>query len=143
MVKKSRKSQYETEKNVKCVYGTIDSHNFVSAYLTFNTWIEPLNNDHESSLKRFRRTLLDEFYNSLQKTSLFDKKNYIFDFKTKENRLQLNNKTFTSLQINIYANKNINVEWDSNTKKEITYICECMCNLFLDNNKLILTKTGK
>lgn len=104
-MKKGKTSKLNILKDAKCHYGTVDSKDFKSLYIVFQTWVEP--KDEYENWNRITGQIKRQIQHTLLEVtdySLFDKKQ-IVDLDLRTSGIQKNKRSFLSLEITLFLNK--------------------------------------
>jgi len=143
MEKKTKKVSLDLENGIVVDYGTMDYINFKSAFMQFRCWVQPNNSEYIKHLDTFKRSIKDELKSILNNQDKFDKSFYIVDLKLKDNRMNVNKKSFMQLTVNLYNKGGIRSDWNKEVKHELVNISKTLSNTITNNNNITLTKTGK
>jgi hypothetical protein len=143
-MKKGKTAKISGFRTSKVIYGTVDSKNFKSLYLNFQTWVEP-KDDYESWTRitqNMCRSIKHSVYDNIDK-SLFDEK-FIVDMDLRTSGLQTKKKSFMNLEINLYLIDEIDFK-SLLLKRKLKKIIKGIYEDVLTNNeyfKFYLTKNG-
>ena len=144
-MKKGKTTKLSGYKTFKSHYGTIDSQNLKSIYINIQTWVEPKievenwNRVVQNTSRSFKHSIL----NHINK-EIFDVK-FIVDLDLITSGLQLNKKSFMSLEITLFLIESIDFK-SLILKKHIKKLIKDIYGDVLNKNKyfkLNLTKNGK
>jgi hypothetical protein len=144
-MKKGKTTKLSGYKTFKSHYGTIDSQNLKSIYINIQTWVEPKievenwNRVVQNTSRSFKHSIL----NHINK-EIFDVK-FIVDLDLRTSGLQLNKKSFMSLEITLFLIESIDFK-SLILKKHIKKLIKDIYGDVLNKNKyfkLNLTKNGK
>ena len=145
-MKKGKTSQLKGFKTAKVLYGTVDSVNLKSLYLNIQTWVEPIKEceNWNRVVHNMSRNIKHSVYESIN-VEIFDSK-YIVDLDLRSSGLNVNKKSFMSLEVNFFILENKldfkSLEIKESLKKITNKI---FLNNFLKNEnfKFYLTKKDK
>jgi hypothetical protein len=143
-MKKGKTAKISGFRTSKVIYGTVDSKNFKSLYLNFQTWVEP-KDDYESWTRitqNMCRSIKHSVYDNIDK-SLFDEK-FIVDMDLRTSGLQTKKKSFMNLEINLYLIDEIDFK-SLLLKRKLKKLIKGIYDNVLTNNeyfKFYLTKNG-
>ena len=144
-MKKGKTSKIQTHNFAKISYGTVDSVELKSIYLSIQTWVEPID-EYENwnrIVLNMSRAIKHATFDSVDR-KLFEEK-FIVDLDLRSSGISLGKKSFMNLEINFYLIKD-GVNFKS---KEIKDSLKKIANNIFDevfyNNeyfKFYLTKKG-
>ena len=143
-MKKGKTAKISGFRTSKVIYGTVDSKNFKSLYLNFQTWVEP-KDDYESWTRitqNMSRSIKHSVYENIDKT-LFDEK-FIVDMDLRTSGLQTKKKSFMNLEINLFLIDEIDFK-SILLKRKLKKIIKGIYDDVLTKNdyfKFYLTKNG-
>lgn len=133
-MKKGKKIALNIFNDIKTSYGTVDSTNFKSLFVNMQTWVEPIM--YSSNWRSVIGSLSREMKHSVREkllTSNF-KNVFILDLDLRSSGISFKKKSFLSLEITLYPEKDKNFKSDE-TKK---FISELINKIYIDtlkNNK--------
>jgi hypothetical protein len=101
-MKKGKTSKLSIFDDAKCVYGTVDSINFKSLYINIQSWVEPI--IEVKNWDRVTGNLNRQLKHNLLEVIDQDvfEKNSIVDLDLRSSGIQLNKKSFMSLEITLF-----------------------------------------
>lgn len=143
-MKKGKTAKISGFRTSKVIYGTVDSKNFKSLYLNFQTWVEP-KDDYESWTRitqNMSRSIKHSIYDNLDR-NLFDEK-FIVDMDLRTSGLQTKKKSFMNLEINLFLIDGIDFK-SVILKRKLKKIIKGIYDDVLTKNdyfKFYLTKNG-
>jgi len=113
-MKKGKTSKIQGFKNVKVIYGTVDSINFKSVYLNIQTWVEPIiySENWQRIVLNLSRAIKHTIYENINKKFFDDK--FIVDLDLRSSGLVEGKKSFLSLELTLFFN---DIEFDFKSKK--------------------------
>ena len=143
-MKKGKTAKLSGFRNSKITYGTVDSKNFKSLYLSLQTWVEPIKNSENWTrvVLNMNRSIKHSIYNNIDKTTFDDK--FIVDMDLRTSGLTLKKKSFMNLEINLYIIDELDFK-DLKLKRKLKEIIKGIYDdIIYKNNqfKFYLTKNG-
>jgi hypothetical protein len=143
-MKKGKTAKLSGFRNSKITYGTVDSKNFKSLYLSLQTWVEPIKNSENWTrvVLNMNRSIKHSIYNNIDKTTFDDK--FIVDMDLRTSGLTLKKKSFMNLEINLYIIDELDFK-DLKLKRKLKEIIKGIYDDILHKNnqfKFYLTKNG-
>ena len=143
-MKKGKTAKLSGFRNSKITYGTVDSKNFKSLYLSLQTWAEPIKDSENWTrvVLNMNRSIKHSIYNNIDKTTFDDK--FIVDMDLRTSGLTLKKKSFMNLEINLYLINEIDFK-DLKLKIKLKEIIKGIYDDILHKNnqfKFYLTKNG-
>jgi len=145
-MKKGKTSKIQGFKNMKVMYGTVNSVNFKSIYLNIQTWVNPIkeSDNWNRVVLNMSRQIKHLIYNVLDR-SIFDD-NFIVDLDLRSSGITLGKKSFLNLEVNFYV-KNQELDFKSpvfkNHFKQISKDIHQYVLLTSEYFELSLSKTKK
>ena len=102
-MKKGKTAKLSGFRNSKITYGTVDSKNFKSLYLSLQTWAEPIKDSENWTrvVLNMNRSIKHSIYNNIDKTTFDDK--FIVDMDLRTSGLNINKKSFMNLEMNFFV----------------------------------------
>lgn len=145
-MKKGKTSKIQGFKDVKVVYGTVDSIVFKSLYLNIQTWVEPkiYSDNWQRIVLNLSREIKHTIYEHLNK-NYFDEK-FIVDLDLRSSGIVEGKKSFMSLESTFYLNVESFDFKSKLLKDELKKITSTIIKENLDNNEyfdFFLRKTKK
>jgi hypothetical protein len=142
-MKKGKNSKLTSHRSFKTYYGTVDSKNLKSIYLTIQTWAEPKKeiNSPIRSVNLLSRQIKHSVYDVLDKNFFSEK--FIVDLDLRSSGIQFGKKSFLNLECFFYLN--VPVDFKSLTlKNEIKKISDYIIKTnFIDSPIYDFTLTKK
>jgi len=143
-MKKGKTAKLSGFRNSKITYGTVDSKNFKSLYLSLQTWVEPIKDSENWTrvVLNMNRSIKHSIYNNIDKTTFDDK--FIVDMDLRTSGLTLKKKSFMNLEINLYIIDELDFK-DLKLKRKLKEIIKGIYDdIIYKNNqfKFYLTKNG-
>jgi hypothetical protein len=101
-MKKGKTSKIQGFKNVKVMYGTVDSMELKSLYINIQTWVEPKKDSENWNriVLNFSRSIKHTVFFSLDRNRFDD--NFIVDLDLRSSGITLGKKSFLNLEINLF-----------------------------------------
>lgn len=143
-MKKGKTTTINGFRTAKVQYRTVDSKNFKSLYLNFQTWVEP-KDDYENWSRivlNLNRAIKHSVFDNIDK-NLFDEK-FIVDLDLRTSGLTLRKKSFMNLEINLFLIDEIDFK-SLKLKKSLKKLIKSVHSDVLSKNeyfKFYLTKSG-
>lgn len=106
-MKKGKSCEIKGYKNIKCVYGTVDSKNFKSLYINIQSWVQPKEyyEDWKRHVSFFNKTIRQVLGDILD-LFMFDSK-FIVDVDLRTSGIALNKRSFMNLEITLFLKNKI------------------------------------
>jgi hypothetical protein len=122
-MKKGKNSKLTGHKSFKINYGTVDSKNLKSVYLTIQTWAEPKKeiNSPTRSVNFLSRQIKHSILDILDK-NLFNEK-FIVDLDLRSSGIQMGKKSFLNLECFFYLKEEEDFK-SYRLKNEIKKVCD-------------------
>lgn len=121
-MKKGRYYSLGDYSNIKIGFGTVDIINLKSVYIDFNSWINLVDEDIDSSeiekrINSIRKKMKTHFY---KRNDKIFREECIVDFDISFNSLNPNKQTFFNLEITLYFSENIILKNEKDRFRNIT-----------------------
>jgi hypothetical protein len=106
-MKKGKSCEIKGYKNIKCVYGTVDSKNFKSLYINIQSWVQPKEyyEDWRRHVSFFSKTIRQTLMEILD-LIMFDSKS-IVDVDLRTSGIAINKRSFMNLEITLFLKNKI------------------------------------
>ncbi|MDA9279974.1 hypothetical protein N9P74_00275 [bacterium] len=134
-MKKGKTAKIPGYKRAKVMYGTVDSVELKSLYLSLHTWVDPKddNDNWERVVLNMSRSIKHLVLETI-KGKLFNK-NFIVDFDLRHSGLHKGKKSFLSLEITLFLTDNILDFRDRKIKENLKEIVNNIFKYEFNNNK--------
>lgn len=133
-MKKGKTSKIQGFKNVKVIYGTVDSINFKSLYLNIQTWVEPIT--HSDNWQRIVLNLSREIKHTIYEylnQNYFNEK-FIVDLDLRSSGISEGKKSFLNLEITFYLKEEITDFKSKELKEELKKMTSKIIKRNFDKN---------
>ena len=106
-MKKGKTSKLDIFKNAKCSYGTVDSQEFKSLYISIQSWVEPKKEatNWDRVTGNMCRNIKHNLLESVDPLT-FEQKN-IVDLDLRSSGIQLGKRSFMNLEITLFLEKEL------------------------------------
>lgn len=134
-MKSGKTVNLKLDNRFKIVYGTIDSADLKSCYITMSTWATPLvdNNMWERKISLFRRNIITSLIE--YKSDLFKMSKALVDLDIRSSGVMLNKKSFMRYETTLFLAKKIDIK-SERMRSEITNIIYNIINSHFNDNSL-------
>lgn len=134
-MKSGKTVNLKLDNRFKIVYGTIDSADLKSCYITMSTWATPLvdNNMWERKISSFRRNIITSLIE--YKSDLFKMPKALVDLDIRSSGVMLNKKSFMRYETTLFLAKKIDIK-SERMRSEITNIIYHIINSHFNDNSL-------
>jgi len=133
-MKKGKTSKLDIFKNAKCNYGTVDSQEFKSLYISIQSWVEP--KKEVTNWDRVTGNMCREIKHNLLESVdplTFEQKN-IVDLDLRSSGIQLGKRSFMNLEITLFIKNPVDFK-SPILRQKIKDICNSVYNDELVNSE--------
>lgn len=134
-MKKGKTSKIQGFRDAKVIYGTVDSFNFKSLYLSIQTWVEPTT--HSENWQRIVLNLSREIKHTIYEhlnRNYFDEK-FIVDLDLRSSGISEGKKSFMNLEVTFYLNNDTLDFKSKQMKDELKKISSIIIKENFENNE--------